>query len=63
MGEEDAVMQGGGDGSGTAESLPCPFGRTSIEAEDTGSTTANRAPHVGQVLREALVNCSRARIR
>ncbi len=59
----EAVASDVGEASGTTDDLWCRLGRSSGEADDSGSTTANRAPHVAQVLRDALVNCSTARTR
>ncbi len=62
-GDNEAVAPEVAEASGTAEGLSCWFGESSSERNDIASTTANRAPQVGQVLRDALVNCSRARTR
>ncbi|HQV12159.1 MAG TPA: hypothetical protein PKW52_12500 [Nitrospira sp.] len=59
----EAVASDAGEASGTTDGLWCWLGKSSAEADDSGSTTANRAPHVAQVLRDALVNRSTARTR
>lgn len=56
----DAVASGVDEGSGTEDSLSCWFGQSCPESAGTVSTTANRAPHVGQLLRDAGDNRSRA---
>ncbi len=56
----DAVAPGVEKGSGTEERLSCWFGQSCPESAGIGTTTANRAPHVGQVLRDAGDNRSRA---
>ena len=62
-GDAESVAPDVAEASGTVGGLSCWFGESSSEADGIASTTANRAPHVGQVLRDALVNCSRARTR